>query len=381
MRHILVVLLLVPGVAMAQPEPTDPKPAEAPAPPDPVATPAVATVPVSTTVSTTVDGAVAAAPDLTSKWSGAGKPPPGGWRVMLSDLSVLRLNPLGIETRGRFGMQKRLYASETKLGMNNFMFLGVYPKLNPASAHLAAGGEIQPVAMFNLRATAEVQKYFGTFGFLQSFTSPDANYSDNRLADLETVPGFEPQAATAFHVSVQPLLQAKVGPVAIRSLFQLDYWDFKLRAGDTAAYEATFDTLLPDQGFTISADTDVLYTGRPGLAIGLRHTWVQPIYKQRHFDDPDLSAAENTAELEAYDNANAHQRVGLFAAYTLKDRGPSKFNKPTVILIASWYLTHRFRTGAPDVMRPGDTGDDFTSRAFPYLLVGFAFESDLMAVR
>jgi hypothetical protein len=296
-------------------------------------------------------------------------PQPASWRLMLSDLTVLRLNPLGLETRGRFGLQKRLYSSTKKIAENNFAFFGLYPKLNPASANLALGGEVQPFSMFNLRATAEVQRYLGALGFLQSFSSPNANYSDATIDDLAD----SAQATSAFHTSIQPMLQARVGPIAIRALFQLDYWNLDLRSGDTAAYEATWDTLLPDGGWTLSADTDVLYTGHPGLAIGLRHSYVQPFYDREHFAD--------AADEDAYDDDNAHQRLGLFAAYTFCDRGPSRFNKPTLILIASWYLEHRYRTGEPDELAIGSRSDDYTSRAFPYLLAGFAFESDFLTAR
>ena len=341
--RLLALLVFAPSLAVAQPA----------APTTPPAEPAAS---------------------ATDKYAGATMPPPGGWRLMVSDLTILRVNPIGLETRARIGLQKRLYESESKVGRNNFMFAGLYPKLNPASAHLALGGELQPLSIVNLRGTVEVQKYFGTFGFLQSFATPDANFSDQTLSDLETVPGFEPQAATAFHASLAPLVQMKFGDkVAVRALLQLDYWDMKLRDGDTVAYEATFDTLLPDKGWTLSTDTDILYTGRPGLAIGIRHSWVHPFYKGKHFDNP--------AAMDAFGSKNAHQRVGLFGAYTLKDRGPSKFNKPTIILIASWYLDHRYRTGTPGAMRADERSEDVTSRAFPYLLAGFAFESDLLAVR
>lgn len=295
-------------------------------------------------------------------------PPPREDRLVFSDLTVFRLNPLGLETRARFGVQKRLYYSEKAITSNNFRFIGVYPKLNPVSAHLALGGEIQPASIFNLKAFVEVQKYFGTLGYLQSFRTASANYSDERLDDLR---GTE-QTATVLHAGVAPLLQLKVGPVAIRTLFQFDYWALKIRDGDTVAYEATFDTLLPDNGWTLSTDTDVLYVGKPGLAVGIRHSWVHPFYTSDHFVD--------ASDEDQYDGDNAHQRIGLFAAYTFRDTPQVAFNKPTVILIASWYLTHRWRTGAPDVMDPDISGDyntnDFRSRAFPYLLLGFAFESD-----
>jgi hypothetical protein len=296
-------------------------------------------------------------------------PQPASWRLVLSDLSVLRGNPLGLETRARFGFQKRLYPSVKKIAENNFAFAGLFAKLNPASANLAAGGELQPVSMFNLRAFAEVQQYFGTFGLLQSFASPNARYSDAALDDVADTA----RAAGAFHGSIQPMLQLRVGPIAVRALLQLDYWNLDLRDGDTAAYEATFDTLLPDRGWTVSTDTDVLYTGRPGLAIGVRHSYVRPIYRGSHFTDADDEAA--------YDGANAHHRVGLFAAYTLRDRGPSRFNKPTLILIAAWYLRHRWRTGEPGTLPAGGSPDDYTSRAVPYVLAGFAFESDFLPAR
>ena len=292
---------------------------------------------------------------------------------MLSDLSILRVNPIGLETRARFGLQKRLYYSEKKATKMNFGFIGLYPKLNPASAQLGVGGELQPASVFNLRAYGEIQQFFGTFGYLQSFTSADANFSDHRQKDLRDDPVLKPQAKKILHLSVQPLLQAKVGPIAIRALFQLDYWNLDIRDGDVTAYEPTFDTLLPQNGWTFATDTDVLYTGKKGLAIGLRHTFVKPFYKAKHFTDQ--------AAFEAYDNENSHQRLGLFGAYTLRDDGPSKFNKPTLVLILSWYLTHKYRTGEPGTLDPGHTADDYVSRAIPYVIAGFAFETDFMAVR
>lgn len=299
-------------------------------------------------------------------------PPPGGWRLMLSDLTILRLNPIGLETRGRFGLQKRLYYSESKVTKTNFMFLGAYPKLNPASASIGLGGEFQPASVFNLRAYGEVQQFFGTFGHLQSFASADDNYSDERISQLKDDSLLKPQSTHMLHASFQPMLMAKVGPMAIRANFQFDYWNFDVRDGDSTAYEPTYDTLLPNNGWTFTTDTDLLYTGKKGLAIGLRHTFVKPIYKQKHFRDQ--------AAFDAYDGENSHQRLGLFAAYTLRDDGPSRFNKPTVILIASWYLKHKYRTGVPDTIPDGHGEDDYVSRAFPYIIAGFAFESDFMAV-
>ena len=383
MRGVLIGLMVavLPFTATAQPapEPSPPDPGEdmlsEPAPtPTPTPTPTPDPPPAPTATPTPRVDFPGRSAGLTRSDA-----PPGSWRLMLSDLTVFRLNPLGLETRARLGMQKRLYASEKAITRTNFMFLGAYPKLNPASAQLGIGGELQPASIFNIRAFAEVQQFFGTFGFLQSFTTPTANYSDHTLKDLRDDPVRAPQSTRMFHASIQPMLQLKVGPVAVRSLLLLDYWDFKVRDGDTTAYEPTVDTLLPDKGWTLSTDTDVLYTGRPGLAIGVRHSYVRPFYKQRHFAS---ATDDNQAAFAAYDGDNSHHRAGLFAAYTFRDDGPSRFNKPTVLLIMSWYLTHRYRTGEPGSPLPMDgRPDDYTSRAFPYLILGFAFESDFLPVR
>ncbi len=298
---------------------------------------------------------------------------PDGLRLMASDLTILRLNPLGLETRARIGVQKKLYPSDKKITENNFFFAGVFPKLNPASAHLGIGGELQPASIFNLRTFFEVQKYFGTFGYLQSFTSANANYSDATLADNKDnpTPATEPEAATGMRFSVQPMLQLKFGKVALRALAMFDYWNFKTRA--STAYEPTLDTLLPDNGWTVSTDTDLLYVTDMGLAAGLRHSWVKPMYQSKHFDD--------ASDADAYDGKNEHHRLGFFGAYTLRDDGPSRFNKPTVILIVSWYLKHKYRAGEPGMLDPGHDADDYRSRAIPYFLAGFAFESDFIPVQ
>ncbi len=303
------------------------------------------------------------------------QPPASDLRLMLSDLTIFRLNPLGLETRARFGLQKRMYYSEKPVGKNNFWFLGLYPKLNPASAQIGAGAEIQPVSIFNLKVIGEFQKYFGTFGYLQSFNSADTNFSDQTLKDMRDDPATEPQKASIVHFSIAPLLQIKVAKnkIALRALTQLDYWDISnIRAGEETVYEPTFDTLLPNKGWTLSMDNDLLYTGAPNLAVGLRHTWVRPFYKAKHF--------ATQGAFDAYDGENEHHRLGLFFAKTLRDDGPSKFNKPTIIVILSWYLKHKYRAGEPDTLPTGHTADDYISRAMPYVIIGFAFESDFLKV-
>src|SRR5687767_8671045 len=128
MRTWVVVLasICAPVTAFGQPDPAAPAEAES-APPTPPAAGMPAPVP---------DQPVDEPAPAPSKF-------PSGMRIMASDLTILRLTPTGLETRARIGLQKKLYPSDTKITENNFYFAGVFPKLNPASAHIALGGELQ----------------------------------------------------------------------------------------------------------------------------------------------------------------------------------------------------------------------------------------------
>jgi hypothetical protein len=358
----VVLAICCPVTAFGQPDPATPD-AEPVAPPT---SPAEGTSPLVPESPTLVDDAGIVTPPEPSKF-------PDGLRVMASDLTILRLNPTGLETRARIGVQKKIYPSDQKVTENNFWFAGAFPKLNPAAAYIGLGGELQPASVFNVRVFGELGKFFGTFGYLQSFSSANANYSDQTLADNKDMPTpmTEPEAATSMRFSVQPMLQLKLGKIAVRALAMFDYWSLGTRA--STAYEPTLDTLLPDNGWTVSTDTDVLYVNDTGLAAGVRHSYVKPMYSDKHFTD--------AADKDMYDGQNSHQRLGFFGAYTLKDKGPSTFNKPTVILIVSMYLKHKYRAGEPDTIDPGHDADDYRTRAFPYVVAGFAFESDFIPVQ
>ena len=129
-----------------------------------------------------------------------------------------------------------------------------------------------------------------------------------------------------------------------------------LQRGDRVFYEATLDAAVPAKGLVVANDFDVIYQ-RPMdqalLSLGVRVSSVLPQYKG------DLAASGAQVD-------NSHHRAGILAAYTLYDRGYTSFNKPTVLLITSWYLNHRYRTGQ-DV-----------AQLVPYFVLGFAWQSDLL---
>jgi hypothetical protein len=275
-------------------------------------------------------------------------------RLVINSLFVTRLNPLGLELQTRGGYQARLYRDERPMFRDNFLFVGTYPKISPAGIKVGPIVELQPLSIFNLRLTAEYVGFFSTSGFLQSFPSANADGSDTaRTAGNDAGQNY---AASGARFAVEPFVQMRLGPIVVRNRFALEYWSMGLREGDRVWYDATLDTLVPGKGLTYADDLDVLFMGLPPLVVGARYSWVKPRYSSRQLAADEPLAVDNS-----------HHRVGLLAAYVFYDEGFTAFNKPAVILNAAWYLQHRFRTGA-DV-----------SRAMPYLLLGFAFQSDLLS--
>lgn len=269
-------------------------------------------------------------------------------RIVFSNLLVARANPIGLEDQIRAGYQRRLYASDSAALKDNFLFLGAHPKLNPAGIKIGPSLELQPMSMLNLRASWDFVAWFGLFNCVQSFRGPEFNYSD---ATLRTLGAY---ATTGSRLTLDATLQAKVGPIVIRNRLGFERWSANLREGDRVFYEATHDTLLPNDGWTMSDDLDVLWMGGGPVIAGLRYSGVLPFYRPRHHDSPLSETAEN-----------AHSRLGLLALYLLPDGGSPQFSRPAIVANVAWYLGHRYRAGTDN-------------RFVPYLILGFSFQSDLL---
>ena len=72
-----------------------------------------------------------------------------------------------------------------------------------------------------------------------------------------------------------------------------------------------------------------------GLTVGARHTLTHAFYRQQHF---------RFGEPVSQPNGPTH-RVGPAVLYTFFDRPGAAFNKPTIIVLAQWWVRHRWRTG------------------------------------
>lgn len=268
-------------------------------------------------------------------------------RLYLASLSIVRYNPLGLETQNRLVFQRRLAHSESRLLRDTFASGAASIKLNPAYLKAGPVVELQPVAVLNLRVAYEYVRYFGTQGYLQSSPDPRADFSDAARKDGKDFA----YSTWGQRLAFEPTLQMKVGSVVLRSKFALEYWRVKLRAGATTFYDATLDTLVPGNGWVVTNDTDLLYLSGP-LALGARFSGVWPRYASA-----DYAAAGEPAGF----HGNSHMRIGPLAAWSFDTREYTTFSKPTLLAITGWYLDHPSRQGA-----------------VPYVLVGFSFTSDLL---
>jgi hypothetical protein len=285
-------------------------------------------------------------------------PPPAN-RLYLQSITAFRLNPLGLLELLTLSYRSRIMKSTEPLYQDNFAGAGLMMEATPAFVRIGPMIEVQPLAILRLWATYQALAYYGTFNLTQSFTSPNAEYSDSRIKELGELPTKDEggnYATTGTQFTAGANFQIKFGPVAARSAFRLVRSDYDLRDGDRVFYDQFYDVLVPNEGWYFTNDADLLYVTEFGLTAGARYTATYAFYGERHFAPGEIDLGLNPTM----------HRLGPFLAYTFsKKPAGAFFNTPTVLLIANWWLSHRYRTG------------EDVSVGLPYVVLGFMFTGDL----
>ncbi len=274
-------------------------------------------------------------------------------RVVYNNLFAVRYNPLGLVDELSAGYRLQLVRRPGALYQDSYLALKLHTFLNPAFGRVGPLLEFAPLTVLQFTVLYDYVGWFTTFDQLQSFPTPTVDYSDTALDE-----GGEADRNYAAHghlVTLGMLLQAKIGRVAVRDNLKAYYADLKLRDQDTVYYDQTLDILEPDEGWALTNDADLIYLFDFGLKIGARHTLTHAFYQARHF---------LPGEPVSRPNSPTH-RIGPAALFTFYDRPDRRFNKPTLILLAQWWVRHRWRTGVD------------THAAIPYTALAFAFEGDL----
>ena len=302
--------------------------------------------------------------------------------IAYTNLTVLRLNPLGLENRLVMEYRYRLYDESSRLKDDSYISVGMDPIVSPAMARIGPSVFIKPLAILRLRASYGMLAHFGTFQFMQSYDTPTAEHftaeyratAEDRYASL----GWQGQFGA--------LLQAKVGPIAIRNDLNFYRTDINTRDNtglfgeDPVFYYIRDDIMLAAHGWHLTNDTDLLYLSDFGLTAGIRNSVVKAFYP----DDVFLPG-------ESTDDPNGPTvRMGPLIAYTFFDRPEQnkRFNKPTLLIMSQWWIKHRYRTGAakdygesisfnPEGEKEpvGNLGDSLP--AMPWFVLGFNFQGEL----
>lgn len=276
-------------------------------------------------------------------------------RISYMSTLVLRVNPLGLEERLSFMYHRRLFARTGKLFADNFIGLGLTPTFSPSITRLGATLQLVPLAILSLRAGYYFIGYYGSHGFkAHPFSSPNADYGPEVIgARADAKQGLTTYGGQA---ELAALFQLKFGPVALRNEATFFHYNVRLPAGSDVFYDLRTDMLAPGRGWLLSNESDLLYINtKIRLTAGVRATYVHAFYPDALFEPGEMGAR----------NANDSARLGPLIAYTFRDRPERRFMKPTLFLLAQWWVKHRFRTGQ-DV-----------SQALPMLVLGFSFTGDL----
>lgn len=284
--------------------------------------------------------------------------PPPRHRLAYEAAVAARYNPLGLFLFGNLSYRARLYRSDSVALLDNHASFGLAGALSPAFGRIGFRADLQPLSILRLSATYLYGAYFGTFGNLQSYASPDGDWSDSAREAAEGAPdpNERPYASHGHQLQLAAQLQLKVGDFVLRDTFVGQWTSYRLRPGDTGYYDPVLDTLVPNGGFTLTNDLDLLYlVPGSGLMLGARYNWTRPLYTSVDWaSDPDAT--------QSYDNVI--QRVGPLFGYTFEGTG-DRFTRPTLLLLLQWYAVHRFRTG------------EDVSRAVPYVGLALLTKGDL----
>ena len=219
-------------------------------------------------------------------------------------------------------------------------------ELSPAYARLGGRLEVQPLAIVRLHAQYQYVQTFGLFQSAASFEEPTADYSDEELKDRD-----KDYVTGGGLLEIGALLQAKVGPIAIRNNTVSQRFNMVLRADDWYLYDRTLDTLMENGGWSLTNETDLLYVTNFGLTAGLRYTHTNAFYTSADKDPEKLP----------------HDRVGPAVLYRFGEKKPgAMYQPPMVFLLAQWWLRHPYRTGQK------------SAQGLPLTAVGIIQEGDFL---
>ena len=238
-----------------------------------------------------------------------------------------RGNPKGLALKTAGQLRTQLYASDSKLFAQNFAGPNLELTLSPANVKAGAGLALQPLSILQVYAQAVGIYYFGSFDRLQSFPTPNDDYSTQAL--LARSAQSLNYAAGGLQLIGGARFQIKAGPAALVAHARTIWQDFGLQSGDKFFYESELDILAADRGWVFHSDIDAVYFWRDDLILGVRHTFSQPRYS------------------ESWTRSIPNHRMGPLIGWNLRDGSSKTPSSESLMLLAlvNWYLEHPYLAG------------------------------------
>jgi hypothetical protein len=285
---------------------------------------------------------------------------PPEYRIFYRSTLAGRYNPIGLFSDNRVSFRRRLYESDNAAFNNNFAALTLFPSLSPAFSRIGFGAEFAPASFLNLWGNMEFTRFFGTFNLMQSFPGATSDYSDTTIGAQGRLAADDPlknYGTFGTQLNLGAELQFRVGPIAVRNQFRTVRADYQLRDGDSVFYEQAFDVLVPNRGWYLYNDSDLLFMTSFGLTAGVRMNVAHAFYGEEH-----LLAGERLSDI----TNGAQTRLGPLVAYTFYEDEGALVDRPTLFFLANWWLNHRFRTGVD------------TPQALPMIAVALQVQGDFI---
>jgi hypothetical protein len=193
--------------------------------------------------------------------------------VHLGSSVAVRAAPLGLVMQADAGYRLGLSSSDSPILSGTYFEPGVTTQLTPSSAKAGLFLEALPLAILQLRVSAQALSYLGTWGYLHLPPDPD----DPEGWSLSQLGGSPTEGRSGTGV----MLEAKATPRALvgRTVFLAETKLRWARVGvDQAYYEPSFDMLLEP--------SDSYWVTRPTLgqvfALPERDSWIMAALRWEH---------------------------------------------------------------------------------------------------
>jgi hypothetical protein len=256
----------------------------------------------------------------------------------------VRANPFLVASQNTLGLRRAIGKTERPFLDENFFGLGISPQLSASYLRLGLYAEAQPLNFLRLWVSADAIAYTGVAGALYSAPTPTAHLSDTTLWGLQGFPYGHPdgpQPGIGSQLTLGADLTLRFGVIAVDNRFKVAQSHVELSAGDTVYYDPDYDIVVADEGLLVNNELDIAYASDFGLFAGLRTTLTHAFYTPDNFLEHEQAAAADG------ENPNGPiVRTGPVVSYTFFDDEGAWFNRPTLLVSAQWFVTHRYRTGA-----------------------------------